>query len=170
MNSFTDYIFDLSENAINAKANSIIIKIKKHKKLKLDLIDNGCGMSRKTLKMVTSPFYTTRSTRPIGLGLSLISLLVQQTNGKLKINSKINRGTHLHITFDHHHIDFPKEGNYGMLIADIVCHDMIEHVLFSYQCKHKKIYWTYQNQPRNVIVNQINNDIKKVEENYEIVS
>ena len=120
------------------------------------------------LKKLTSPFYTTKKTRKIGLGLSLITLLSKQTNGHTRIRSKINKGTCVNMSFDHHHIDFPPIGNYGLLLADIVCGQTLLILDFYYTYKRKTYHWQFDNQNREIIINEINENIKRIEDTYEI--
>lgn len=167
MTEFTSYIFDLAQNAIQAQACHLTIKIIKNKYLTLELIDDGRGIDDNIINHITSPFYTTRTTRSIGLGLSLISLLSEQTNGTFKIRSKKGNGTHLKVTFNHHHLDFPKEGDYGLLIADIICHQSLDHVTFIYQINHHRLIWKQTHCNRTKIVSDINQKIKLIEESYE---
>jgi signal transduction histidine kinase len=62
----------------NTKTNSFVIKI----------IDDGYGMNEETLTQVSDPFFTTRTTRKVGLGISLFKMAAESTNGELKIESK----------------------------------------------------------------------------------
>jgi len=76
--------------------------------LTLKICDNGCGMDEETLKRVTDPFYTTRTTRKVGLGLPLLKLAAEQTGGTLQLRSSIEKGksgTSLVATFDTTSID-----------------------------------------------------------------
>ena len=57
---------------------------------------------------VTNPFYTTRKTRKVGMGLPLLKMAAEQTGGELRISSsteKGNSGTSLSATFDTKSID-----------------------------------------------------------------
>ena len=65
-------------------------------------------MSEETLLHVTDPFYTTRTTRKVGLGLPLLKLAAEQTGGTLTIRSSQEQGksgTTLAATFDTKSID-----------------------------------------------------------------
>lgn len=85
--------------------------------LTLCIADNGCGMTEETLRRVRDPFYTTRKTRKVGMGISLLQLAAEQTGGSLTIESvheSINpadHGTTLTATFDTRSIDFPPLGD-----------------------------------------------------------
>lgn len=63
-------ILDITENSVKAGASLTEIFIdESDEKLVLTIIDNGCGMTDEVLKTVTDPFYTTRTTRKVGMGL-----------------------------------------------------------------------------------------------------
>ena len=68
-------ILDITENSVKAKASLTEIYIKEDDNtLILEIRDNGCGLSEETLNAVTNPFYTTRTTRKVGLGIPLLKL------------------------------------------------------------------------------------------------
>ena len=82
-------ILDVAKNSVAADASLIRISLDTDKDgwLVLQIADNGCGMSEDTLRSVTDPFYTTRTTRKVGLGLPLLKLAAEQTGGTLRIIS-----------------------------------------------------------------------------------
>ena len=69
-------ILDITKNSVRAGATFIEIFLDESLDgmLKLTIRDNGCGMSEETLKGVTNPFYTTRTTRKVGMGLPLLKM------------------------------------------------------------------------------------------------
>ena len=65
-------ILDVTENSIRAKASYIEIDVSAdtaEDTLKIEIRDNGCGMSKEQAEKVTDPFFTTRTTRKVGLGI-----------------------------------------------------------------------------------------------------
>lgn len=111
-------ILDIAKNSVVAGASLIGISLVTDDDgwLTLRICDNGCGMNEETVKRVTDPFYTTRTTRKVGLGLPLLKLAAEQTGGTLKIQSSVEEGksgTVLEATFDTKSIDC-------MPIGDIV--------------------------------------------------
>ena len=103
-------ILDVAKNSVVAGASLVEISLVTDERgwLTLRIVDNGCGMSEETLKHVTDPFYTTRTTRKVGLGLPLLKLAAEQTGGTLRIESSVeegNSGTSLEATFDTNSID-----------------------------------------------------------------
>ncbi len=115
-------ILDVAKNSVRANATQIDILLKTDEKgiLTLTIADNGCGMSEETLMGVTNPFYTTRTTRKVGMGLPLLKMAAEQAGGSLEITSsdKIGQsGTRLVATFDTKSIDFTPIGD----IVSTVC-------------------------------------------------
>lgn len=111
-------ILDISENSVKAGASLTIIEIDETADtLSLKITDNGCGMSEEILKNVTDPFYTTRTTRKVGLGVPLLRLEAQMTGGSFNIKSvcesddSVNHGTQVTATFNKKHIDYTPLGD-----------------------------------------------------------
>ena len=133
MDNLASYLFDLIQNSIAAQAKNITCLIVEHDVLEITLDDDGKGMDHKTLSQVTSPFFTTRKTRRVGLGLSLIKMLADQTEGQFEMKSLLNVGTTLHVILNHHHIDMPPMGNLGETIVLISQIKDIDQFIFTYQ-------------------------------------
>ncbi len=117
-------ILDVAENSVKAKAALIEILISEQDGLlTLVIRDDGCGMTEEILKGVTDPFYTTRTTRKVGLGLPLLKMSAEMTGGSMKIESvsekddAVNHGTTVTAVFYKDHIDFTPLGD---IVATIV--------------------------------------------------
>ena len=109
-------VLDIAKNSTAAKATEINISLVTDAQgiLTLTIADNGCGMDSETLKRVSDPFYTTRKTRKVGMGLPLLRLAAEQTGGALTVRSskdEKDHGTVVAATFDTRHIDFSPVGN-----------------------------------------------------------
>ncbi len=109
-------ILDITKNSTAARASDILVSLVTDAKgiLTLTISDNGCGMDEETLKRVSDPFYTTRTTRKVGLGIPLLRLAAEQTGGSVTIESttdEIDHGTKITATFDTLHIDFCPVGD-----------------------------------------------------------
>lgn len=108
MNELSLHILDICENSIKAKATLVQLDIIEDTKMNLYQIiikDNGTGMCEEILKTVSDPFYTTRTTRNVGLGISLFKLAAELAEGSLEIESTLGVGTTVTTTFKHNHID-----------------------------------------------------------------
>ncbi|MCV2232782.1 ATP-binding protein [Paracholeplasma manati] len=132
MTKFTDYLYDLIQNSIDAKASNIELHMKHQGLLRVTIQDNGVGMDEATLMKVKTFSYSSRKTRTVGLGLSLIHDLTIQTNGYFEITSKLGVGTTLSLGFDDQHIDFPEMGDISALIADLYMHQGVQNLIFSF--------------------------------------
>lgn len=69
-------ILDVAENSIRAGAGYIEIDViadSQKDTLEIMIRDDGCGMDEEQVRRVTDPFYTTRTTRRVGLGIPFLS-------------------------------------------------------------------------------------------------
>lgn len=111
-------ILDIAENSLKAGATLVeILLTQKDNILTIVINDNGCGMSKETLETVANPFYTTRTTRKVGLGIPFFKEAAEQTGGSLTIDSTqketdpINCGTRVTAVFYTDSIDFTPVGD-----------------------------------------------------------
>ena len=73
MDNLSFHITDITANSIRAKASDIEIDIQiKDTSICIRIADNGCGMDPETVSLIRNPFYTTRTTRKVGLGLPFL--------------------------------------------------------------------------------------------------
>ncbi|MFZ5940003.1 MAG: ATP-binding protein [Bacteroidota bacterium] len=101
-------LLDVAANSFEAGASDVAVSmevLEAENKLELEIRDNGRGMEPETLEKVTDPFYTTRSTRKVGLGLALIRQMAEATGGSLTISSVRGSGTTLRVSFGLRHPD-----------------------------------------------------------------
>jgi len=123
MEDLSLHILDIVENSLAAKADRIEIRISEDIKkdlLSVEVIDNGTGMDKKTVKKVLDPFYTTRTVRRFGFGLPLLSEAAKAANGHLCIESKRGEGTKIKADFQYSHIDRKPLGDMGQTIITLV--------------------------------------------------
>ena len=120
-------ILDITENSVKAGSLLTEILITENKDtLSFTVTDNGCGMTAETLNAVTNPFYTTRTTRKVGLGIPLLKLACEQTGGNLVITSRHisehpdNHGTQLKATFFKNHLDYPPLGDIISTVTTLI--------------------------------------------------
>ena len=72
MRDLSLHLMDIIENSIAAQASVVQIELDdKDGMLTVIVHDNGKGMDNRTKAKAEDPFYTTRTTRKIGLGLPL---------------------------------------------------------------------------------------------------
>jgi len=102
------HLLDIAENSIAAKAKNITIQVEEDGRkdtLTMLVKDDGVGMSPEVAARVTDAFYTTRTTRKVGLGLPLLKLAAEECNGFLKVESIEGKGTSITVQFKRSHID-----------------------------------------------------------------
>lgn len=89
-------VLDVVNNCIRADATLITVIVNadtKKDSLLIEIIDNGCGMSNEQIKNVIDPFFTTRTTRKVGLGIPFFKMAAQLTGGSFDITSELKKGT-----------------------------------------------------------------------------
>jgi len=102
------HILDVLENAVEAEASRIKIKIDEDieaDQMVIEIRDNGRGMNEERAARVLDPFYTTRETRHVGLGLPLLSEAARRCEGDLSVESEPGKGTMVKAVFRRSHID-----------------------------------------------------------------
>jgi len=108
MRELSLHILDVLQNSREAGATLIELTIEEDllsDRLTIMVRDNGRGMNETQLARIFDPFYTTRKTRHVGLGLPLFKAAAERCNGDLTITSQLEKGTTLQATFEHSHID-----------------------------------------------------------------
>ena len=124
MRELSLHILDALENSLEAGAT--LVKLVIEEDLRSDLLtvtirDDGQGMNEDQLARINDPFFTTRSTRHVGLGIPLFAAAAERCDGNLTITSQPGKGTTLQATFRHSHIDrAPLGGITDTLLATIL--------------------------------------------------
>jgi anti-sigma regulatory factor (Ser/Thr protein kinase) len=120
MTEISLHIMDLVQNSIRAKASIINIEVSENttkNKLFIEITDNGKGMSPEILKKASDPFFTSRTTRKVGLGISLYKQMVEQCNGSITLTSQEGKGTKMTSQMDLNNIDRQPMGDIaGVLV------------------------------------------------------
>lgn len=114
MKTISEHVLDIVQNSVRAKATLIEIIVNENKENNLYTLivkDNGCGMSSEVLKQATNPFFTSRKTRKVGLGLSLLKQNAENAKGSFSIVSDEKNGTTVKAVFQHSNIDRPPLGD-----------------------------------------------------------
>ena len=123
MNNISMHILDIAQNSIRGEAKAIMIFINENIEknvFEFEIKDNGKGMDKDLLDLVTDPYTTTRNTRKVGLGLPLLKQSAEQAKGYLKVNSEIGVGTIVKAVFKYNHIDRPPLGDISGTIVLLV--------------------------------------------------
>lgn len=86
-------------NNLPKKINVTVIRDKHANKIKIDITDNGIGMSEERVKTIEEPFVTYKDDAP-GLGIPLAIRVIKDCHGVIKFNSEENVGTTIKITLN----------------------------------------------------------------------
>ncbi len=130
-------ILDIAQNSVKAGATEIRISLEQTgSQLCIIVADNGCGMTPEQLENVTDPFFTSRTTRAVGLGVPFFKMAAEQTGGEFSIESQVSIGTTVKAVFCTDHIDCLPIGNMAdTIFVFISCN---EHIDFYYSHKTQK--------------------------------
>lgn len=126
MRSIADHIYDLAYNSVKAKSKNVRLKIEKDKdKFNVEILDDGSGMSSENLKKVFDPFYTSRDKkiRKVGLGLSLLKLNTELSDGGLSLESELGKGTELKFHFSLSSVNIPEKGDIAGIVTGLISSD-----------------------------------------------
>ncbi len=123
MKDISFHILDIVQNSLHAGADKIIIELEEDTNegtLRLIITDNGSGMDQQTLEQVTDPFFTSSTTKKVGLGLPLLKQNAEQTGGRFEVNSDLNIGTTVTATFMTGNIDMIPEGDLAATLITLI--------------------------------------------------
>ncbi len=149
-------VLDIAQNSIVAGASLTEILIKEDteaKTLLIGIYDNGKGMSEEQVENVLDPFFTTRTTRKVGMGIPLFKLAAEQTGGSFKISSRLGVGTRVDALFKTDSIDFTPLGDIESTIATIV--SMNEDKNFIYTRDINGRVFTFKSEEIKVILDGV---------------
>jgi len=85
-------ILDVAQNSVKAGATLIELSVDcSHAtdRITVTIADNGCGMTPEQVAQVEDPFFTTRTTRKVGLGVPFFKLAALSTGGDFSIKSEV---------------------------------------------------------------------------------
>lgn len=121
MKDIAFHITDITENCIRAGAGHIEISLTLvGRRLEFTIKDDGCGIDEETVRKVTDPFYTTRTTRRVGLGLPFLFQNAEQSGGAAEVRSQVGKGTVVRAAFMTDNIDCPPAGDIPETLMQIV--------------------------------------------------
>lgn len=125
-------VMDVAQNSVTAKATLITLVINESDKndfLDISLSDNGCGMTAEQVQNVIDPFFTTRTTRKVGLGIPLFKMAAEQTGGTFDIKSQKDVGTTLSAHFVKSSVDMTPLGDINSTVKILIqCNPDIDFV------------------------------------------
>lgn len=129
-------ILDIAENSTRAGASLVSITVDAdtdEDRLTVVIEDNGCGMTEEQVSHVTDPFFTTRTTRKVGLGVPFFKYAAESTGGSFSIQSHPGEGTAVTAVFALSHIDRMPLGDITATIHTLVVYHPDTDFLYTYR-------------------------------------
>ena len=129
-------VLDIAQNSVSANASLIEIELTEDTKtndLLIGIYDNGKGMTAEQVENVRDPFFTTRTTRKVGMGIPLFKFAAEMTGGKLEIESEVGVGTKVRAYFKTDHLDFTPVGDMTSTMISLITMNL--HIDFLYKRK-----------------------------------
>ena len=129
-------ILDIAQNSISAGASLIEIELAEDRTagdLLIGIYDNGKGMSEEQTASITDPFFTTRTTRKVGMGIPLFKMAAEQTGGSFEIYSKLGEGTRVTTHFKTDSIDFTPLGDICSTVITLITMNTDRDFRFTYR-------------------------------------
>ncbi len=134
------HLLDIAENSVAAQSQTIHIEVLEdllHDRLITSVTDDGRGMDAQTAGQVQDPFYTTRTTRQVGLGIPLLKLAAEMAEGRFSLQSEPGRGTCVEAVFRHSHIDRMPLGDLSATFLTLLIAHPDIHWIFRYSVTDK---------------------------------
>lgn len=134
-------VLDVANNSVRALASLIVIKITintKEDTLAILIEDNGKGMTPEQLQHVEDPFFTTRTTRKVGLGVPFFKLAAEASGGSFSITSAFGKGTSVLATFGYSNIDRMPLGDITSTIHTLITFNLNIDFLYSYRVDERE--------------------------------
>lgn len=156
-------ILDVANNSVRARASQIRISVKIERNkdcLTIIIEDNGCGMTKEQLAQVEDPFYTSRTTRKVGLGVPFFKQAALSCEGTFSITSKVNIGTTVVATFRLSHIDRMPLGDINATIHTLITSNT--EIDFIYQYEFDDANFTLDTRQMRDILGDISFDCPEV--------
>ena len=133
-------ILDVAENSTRAEASLVTITVDADMdldQLVITIEDNGCGMTPEQVEHVTDPFFTTRTTRRVGLGIPFFKYAAESTGGSFSIVSQVGKGTVVKAIFGLSHIDRMPLGDITASIHTLIVYHPQTDFLYTYRFNGK---------------------------------
>ena len=134
-------ILDVAENSTRADASlvQIIVDVQPDAdRLTVIITDDGCGMTKEQVERVTDPFYTSRTTRKVGLGVPFFKFAAESTGGSFSIESEPGKGTTVTAIFTLNHIDRMPLGDMTATIHTLIQGHPDTDFLYVYRCNERE--------------------------------
>ncbi len=135
------HILDIAQNSLEAGAGTIQIEILENPeadRLTIEVRDDGRGMDQETLAKATDPFFTTRTTRKVGMGLPLLAAAAKAAGGSFALNSRPGEGSTVTAVFQHKHIDRAPLGDIETTLMVLLAGHSDKDIYFRHRVKDRE--------------------------------
>lgn len=135
MNEISLHIIDIIQNSLSAGASLIRVIIDEclsENLLSVTIVDNGKGMTQEQVERLDDPFFTSRTTRRVGMGIPLFRQSAEQSGGDLLVTSEPGVGTTVQARFLNDHIDRPPLGDIANTMVLMISANPDKDFVFEY--------------------------------------
>ncbi|MEF9940364.1 MAG: ATP-binding protein [Clostridium sp.] len=133
-------ILDVAENSTKAGAKHVRITVDANflsDRLTVFIGDDGCGMTPEQVNRVTDPFFTSRTTRKVGLGVPFFKYAAESTGGSFDISSTPGVGTEVTAVFVLSHIDRMPLGDINATMHMLIVYHPDTEFVYTYRYNEK---------------------------------
>lgn len=130
------HILDIVQNSISAGATLVTLTVDESPAedlLTIAVGDNGRGMTPEQVSRLADPFFTSRTTRRVGMGIPLLMDSARQSGGDVRIESEPGKGTEVTAVFGYSNIDRPPLGDVANALMLLVSSNPDLDFLFTYR-------------------------------------
>jgi anti-sigma regulatory factor (Ser/Thr protein kinase) len=132
------HIMDITQNSIRADASEITVTLGESVSddtLTLTIDDNGTGMEPDACRRASDPWFTSRTTRKVGMGLPLLQMNARLSGGEMTIDSAPGKGTTVFATFGYSHVDRPPLGDVSGTMALLIMANPAINITYNHLCE-----------------------------------
>lgn len=129
-------VLDLAQNSVRAEASLIEISVLADQAadtLTVEIADDGCGMTPEQAARAEDPFFTTRTTRKVGLGIPFFKQAALAAGGAFQLWSEKGKGTRVTARFGLSSIDRMPLGDICGAIHTLIIFNTQLDVRFHYE-------------------------------------
>ncbi|WP_105617995.1 ATP-binding protein [Vallitalea okinawensis] len=134
MKELSLHLLDIAMNSVRGEATKIDIDVMEKPSINIfefSIKDNGKGIDKEMLHQIKNPFTTSRTTRKVGLGISLMDSTCKLCDGTFDISSEQGVGTKVVATLAYNHIDRPPLGDIATSLMGLFA--SYDQILFKYK-------------------------------------
>ena len=143
MRELSLHLVDLLENACEAGATEIRVHLEENTgedTLELAVVDNGPGLPQGAHEQVFDPFFTSRRTRHVGLGLPLVKQLVEQVGGSISLESEPG-WTEVRLRVPRSHWDLPPLGDIAASLLAVLLREGAPRLIYDHVVDGRRFHF-----------------------------